>query len=521
MRRLSMFFIIGGILVTLCLGGCGRSPYPDDVAEVLAQAGDNRAELEKVIEHYRTEADSLKLEAAYFLIGNMEGHAYATYVLKDSADSIIPFNAMDYPDYDVLLTSIDSLDKAHPGLDFKRGELINDIDVITADFLITQIDYAFRAWREKPWAENLSFDDFCRYVLPYRGSNEPLENWREYFWDKYADVASGMTDSTDPIEATVLINNDVRSGFVFDRRFYYHPTDLGLKEMLEYGMGRCEDMTNVTIYALRANGLAVTSDYTPCWANAGNNHAWNAILAPDGRVIPFMGAEANPGEYRLRYKLAKVYRKMFNKNPDNPVFLDRKQETIAPWLGGNSFIDATADYVDVCDVEVTFETVVPDSVDLAYLCVFNSGEWKAIHWAKIENNRAVFTDMGRSIAYLPALYLDKEIKPWGAPFILHDDCTRQVLTPGKDRITARLNATTEIERAESTDGVQKAYLTSGKDYELNYWDGEWQALDTLRAGNTPLVFDSVPVGTLYWLTAIDSDREERIFTLDGGEQIWW
>ncbi len=129
--------------------------------------------------------------------------------------------------------------------------------------------------------------------------------------------------------------------------------------------------------------------------------------------------------------------------------------------------------------------------------------------------------MGTGIAYLPALYLDKEIKPWGAPFILQDDCARQVLTPGEDRITARLNATTKIERAESTDGGQHTFLTSGKDYELQYWDGKWQVLDTLRAGDRPLMFESVPEGCLYWLTAVDSDREERIFTLDGGQQVWW
>jgi len=521
MRIPIRLFFIFSLLGVLGLTGCGRAPYPSEVSEVLDKAGDNRAELERVIEHYRTEGDSLKLEAAFFLIGNMEGHAYATYVLKDSTDEVVAFNALDYIDFDSLLTAVDSLDKVHPGLDFKRGDLMYDIDSIRADFLITQIDYAFRAWREKPWTKDLSFDDFCRYVLPYRGSNEPLEDWRGYFWDKYKDVTTRMTDSTDPIEATVLINNDVRSWFTFDRRFYFHPTDLGLAEMLEIGLGRCEDMTNVTIYALRANGLAVTSDYTPYWANAGNNHAWNAILAPDGRLLPFMGAEANPGEYHLRYKLAKVYRKMFNKNRANPVFLDRKQESIAPWLGGKSYLDVTADYIDVCDVTVIFEKDIPDSIDLAYLCVFNSGSWGAIHWAKVENNRAVFTDMGTSVVYLPALYLGKEIEPWGAPFVLNGDCQLQSLTPGDTHQTARLTATTGIERAESTDGVKKTFLTSGREYELQYWDDEWRVLDTLRAGDGPLVFDSVPEGGLYWLTAIDSDRDERIFTLEDGEQIWW
>ena len=82
--------------------------------------------------------------------------------------------------------------------------------------------------------------------------------------------------------------------------------------MMETKLGRCEDMTNMTIFALRANGLPVTSDYTPHWANSGNNHAWNAILDKNDSVIIFMGGEANPGEYELGHKLAKVYRKSFS-----------------------------------------------------------------------------------------------------------------------------------------------------------------------------------------------------------------
>ena len=83
-------------------------------------------------------------------------------------------------------------------------------------------------------------------------------------------------------------------------------------------------MTNLTIYAMRANGLAVTSDYTPYWANSGNNHAWNAIVTPGGEVIPFMGAESNPGKYHLANKVAKVYRKTFGKQKANLAFQQRK-----------------------------------------------------------------------------------------------------------------------------------------------------------------------------------------------------
>jgi len=503
-------------------GGCGGDAYSPEVSKALDEAGDNRVELDKVLTHYVSEGDSLKLQAAIYLIANMEGHCYVTYRLHDTSGADVEFNVLDYPDYESMKATCDSIEARLGELDFERREKLEDVQSITADFLINQIDYAFQAWHEKPWARNLSFDAFCEYVLPYRGSNEPLEAWRETFWQMYEDIESSMADSSDPIEAARLINDDIKSWFRFDPRYYYHPTDQGLSEMLANRMGRCEDMTNLTIYAMRASGLAVTSDYTPHWANAGNNHAWNAIVTADGKATPFMGAEANPGQYRLANKLAKVYRKMFAKQRDNLVFQEKKQEKVPRWLGGKSYKDVTADYVDVCDVTVTFTQEIPDSVDIAYLCVFNWGEWKAIHWGRIENGAAVFTGMGRDIAYLPALYMNEEIVPFGAPFILGDDCIIRELQPEDDNtITASLVSTTRRKQEVSTDGIAKAFLTPGQEYELSYWEDGWQSVSKKVASDKPLVFDSVTSGCLYWLVVEGSDKEERIFTIEDGTQVWW
>nr|MBN2278216.1 transglutaminase domain-containing protein [candidate division Zixibacteria bacterium] len=520
---LGLNVIIVGL--TLIISSCTRtSPCPEDVSGVLSDAGDNAAQLRQVLEHYKTDPDTLKLAAAHFLIGNMQGHCYVTYYLHDSTDQEIDLDVLSFETYDKLLETLDSLESEKGTLDFDRDTLIYDKDIITADYLINQIDLAFEAWRHKPWAGNLSFNNFCNYVLPYRGSNEPLEDWRRYFMEKYADIESRMKDSTDPIEAAAIINNDIRAWFRFDRRFYLHPTDLGLKEMLDHKMGRCEDMTNITIYAFRANGLAVTSDYTPYWANAGNNHAWNAIVTADGRVIPFMGAESNPGDYHLAYKLAKVYRKTFAEQKDNLTFQTKKQEAVPGWLAGKSYLDVTRDYIPVVNYTFLFDETAPDSIDIAYICVFNSGEWKAIDWARIEDsnglNIAYFTDLGKDIIYLPGLYLDKSIVPCGAPVLL-GDTTARFAADTINTVTLRLTETTTMEHAPSTDGVARVKLTPGVEYELLFWNNnEWQSFGKKTAGTGPLVFEKVPSGTLYWLVAEEKDREERIFYWNGTDARW-
>ncbi|UCC43472.1 MAG: transglutaminase domain-containing protein [Candidatus Zixiibacteriota bacterium] len=512
--------LIAGLAGLSC-GGAGG--YPPEVESVLSAAGENRGELERFIRHYEQEGDSLKLKAALYLVANIEGHSYVTYYLHDSAGTEVDFNVLDYPDYKSLTAAADSIEDIRGEMDYEKKETFEDIHAITADFLIGQTDLAFRAWRERPWAGFLSFDQFCQYVLPYRGSNEPLENWREEFWTKYQDLPSRMNDPSDPVEAARLINEDIRSWFGFDPRYYYHPTDQGLAEMLESGLGRCEDMTNVTIYAMRANGLAVTSDYTPYWADAGNNHAWNAILTPDGKVVPFMGAEADPGSYDLSHGAAKIYRKTYSQQPGNLVFQERKQDSIPRWLKGKSYLDVTSDYMATANVTVPLAGPVPDSIDIAYICVFNSGEWKPIDWARItDNTAATFEDIGTGIAYLPALYENEEIAPAGPPFIISDDGDKhELLADPASTCTAELVSTTARTQQASSEGIKTTLLKPGVVYELFYWDNGWESLGKITATNKPISFESVPIGALYWLVADGSDREERIFTLQQQEQMWW
>jgi len=497
------------------------SKYPAEVDEALNKAGSNSGELKKVIGHFKDTGDSLMLEAAYYLIGNMDGHSYTVIAYYDTMGNEVEIDVNAYPDFLTLLSDFDKMEAERGEIEYKKKEVYEDLENVKAEFLINQIEYAFKAWRELPWAKTVSFDNFKEYILPYRGSNEPLEPWRKYFFEKYHGIDTTMADPYDLIEAAKIINSDVRSYFGFSERYYLHPTDQGLSEMLKSGLGRCEDMTNLAIYAMRANGLAVTSDYTPYWANTGNNHAWNAIAAADGKVVPFMGAEADPGDYRLSNRAAKVYRKMFGKQKDNLIFQQRKQQAVPRWLAGKSYIDVTSDYVDVCDVTINFEKPIPDSVDIAYLCVFNSGEWQPIHWGRIVNGSAVFTDMGIDVMYLPALYMNEEIIPYGPPVLLNSDCKLEEYKGTPDSLGTDLARSVVQLREVSTDGFNKTAVEENDQYELFYWQDGWQSLGKSVATNSGLEYDEVPSGCLYWEVSDGSSEEERIFTFENGQQIWW
>lgn len=59
-------------------------------------------------------------------------------------------------------------------------------------------------------------------------------------------------------------------------------------------------------------------------------------------------------------------------------------------------------------------------------------------------------------------------------------------------------------------------------YELLYWkDGQWQSVGRRQAETIRVVYDNLPVGTLYWLRNLSKGKDERIFSYENGEQIWW
>ena len=496
---------------------------PEDVIRNLERKGSNRFELEKAITYFREKGDSLQLEALFFLIGNMEDHSYVTFALYDSTGEEIDFNVLNYPDYNTVIAALDSMETETGELHFDRKERFYDLKEISSEYLIENVELAFKAWKTLPWASYLSYEDFCEYVLPYRGSNEPLELWREHFFNRYQNLPGELSDPQDCIEVGSRINDDLKSWFTFNPLFYCHPTDLGLSEMMETHSGRCEDMTNLTIYAMRAVGLAVTSDYTPHWADAGGNHAWNAILVKNGEVIPFMGCEANPGKYSLTNRFAKVYRKTYSKQKGNLVFILEDWEKAPPWLSGKYYRDVTRYYIDVVDVVVDLEKSVPDSTNYAYLSVFNSGEWKAIHWGKIEGDSVRFCEMGSNIVYLPMYYVHEELEPAASPFILKQkgEIRRLDGLSATNSVTARLISTTRKKIADATVSRDVVFLESGEIYKLFFWEDEWVSVGKQQATDEPMLFHNIPANRLYWLIKEGSRKEERIFTLENGKQVWW
>ena len=264
------------------------------------------------------------------------------------------------------------------------------------------------------------------------------------------------------------------------------------------------------IYARRAGGVAVASDYTPHWAKSGNNHAWSVVIGADGKgYSPISGVAA------------KVYRKTFSEQLTSLGAKLQKGEEAPRWLKKKYYKDVTDSYVKTTDVLLK---VVPSDQRYAYLCVFNSGHWRAIQWGEIEQDSVIFRGMGRDIAYLPAFFRNDEIVPAGLPFILQKDGTkRQVAIAGKEvAVTTSQTTGRHVAYEDWTDESVALPLETGIKYELKAWtpDG-WNNIATKIGDGNPMEFNSLSSNGFYWLVEVDGDHEERPFTIKDGIIVRW
>ncbi len=517
-RGITLFFLASALLA--CGSDRGHSPQ---VERTLRAAGENRAELEGAIEHFRKSEDARKLEAVFHLIANMRSHHHEEITLFNSSRQEVRIDYFRYPDLASLRSALEEFERlqgpTHWGLKQRQEDPLR----VSGGELIENVEKAFEAWRSRPWAQDLSWTVFKDIVLPYRIGNEPLEPWRREFMARYRPKSAGLSHSDDPIEAAGRINDDLKSWFSFDERLYYRRTDMAPSEMLRTGLGRCEDMAALAAMAMRANALPVSVDYTPFWPNSHGNHVWNVLHAPEGE-IPFMGCERRPGNYSFRklgFRMAKIYRKTFAEQKEALAFQVRGRVTAPSWLAGKHYKDVTDRYMQVAEVEATL-TVPPQQRQIAYLSVFNSGQWNPIDWAKIEGKRARFRKMGVGIAYLPSYFEKGRALPAGPPLILRQDGRVEVLRPSQEELAETTLNWVKPPIVHGDGAVQPpGPIKAGKRYLLYRWDDGWVEEAGVTAQGERLGFPGLRSGVLYWLIEDGRGDEERIFTLEDGRPRYW
>jgi len=445
-------FLISAISCVILIS-CGTN-VPVEIDEIITKAGANGDELRSAIHHYRHSGDSLKLKALYYLIRSME---YKNSFYGDILHKFEPFFDNPTGDHD---GEWNKYVEKHGAPNSWELSVIPDYELITADFLIKNIDLAFYAWHNFPWCKDISFEGFCEYILPYRCGNEHLtNNWRETLIERYRWLPDSVKHDSTMINAYTFIYNDIHNWLITE--FEEYPFNLSLEQILKFKDGRCHDECNLFLYVCRAMGITIVKEMLPGWGKRKMaNHGWIILLDENNNrlvmhnnelhpinavpvnasyfVLDSIGKRYIPSQYQVMETkgITKIFR-VYNKYwPEALAFINKQQEEIPEFFSNPCLKDVTNEYLPIENITIKG---IKANRKYAYLCVFDCYNWRAHDWAEISGDSAVFQNIGFDAVYLPAIFINREYIPVSNPFIIDIKGNMKVLSPGSDYIeTLRL-----------------------------------------------------------------------------------
>lgn len=412
------------LLCTLLLLFCSCQPEVNRRLKVALEfAGSNRKELEKVLAHYAN--DSLKLAAAYFLIENMpRWYAYEGWQL----DTLKRVQA------DILRTdTLEQKDrKKWQGFDYRSLQKVYDAKVIHADYLIENIDMAFREWRERPWNRTLPFSDFCELILPYRIGDEPLSDWRRLYRSYYGSLIDSICYSDDVLEACQIVNDELA------RQSYKYNVELSVPHrdgtfLFNHRIGYCREVSDLTLYAMRACGIPVATDFIVYSPDYQNSHEWNVVRDTTGCFIPFGFEWSRPertGQRDDGRKKGKVYRYSYAFQTERLAWAEQTGAIVGD-MDGCYWMNATPNYFGRNSVEILVGTDVEGPI---WLAVFSPDGWRVIDTGVLKNGRILFRNMEPNVIYMPVCKKNGVFCAVSHAFVMKDGNQCERLVPDTRRI---------------------------------------------------------------------------------------
>lgn len=425
--------ILGYIL--LCFGGLCACQKPG-LEEALDAAGDNRKELEAVLEHYKDAPQ--KLQAARFLIENMDAHYFfegeAVTAYYRYMDSVFRNCEGDRPYWNRQYDTI--LQRVGKDLETCMAEPRFDIEEIKAEYLIANIDSAFAVYHQN-WNKQYGFDIFLRYVLPYRLGNEQVSDWRT----ELALPAGERKAYAENTFNTNYVYGIAQATLGIARSTIYYPRiplpNFPLDMLRTVRVGTCREYAHLCVAALRAQGIPATVDFIPQWGNRSLGHAWCVFFSDNERFIPLELGEPLGCAFMKRKgdRIPKVFRNTFEKRSESLAMQNAGREPIPTLFEKPCLEDVTDKYVETANVEVDLYDE-DYGTRYVYLAVFNNRTWSIVHWGRKQGRKASFEKMGVDIVYLPVYFVNGQTVPAGDAFLLDSEGRKQTITPDFSRKTS-------------------------------------------------------------------------------------
>jgi len=407
------------LILTLAILSFSCNNQSDTIETTLKEAGENRNELEKVLDFYSEKPeDSLKYKAAHFLIEHMNLHSF--YKPLPGFDSFFDSVAKLPNKRDVFneKTKKDLLNEEIARQEssniYLRPKLTKDCKYFTANFLIENIDLSYAAWNSIPADKRASFEDYLNYIVPYRSGNHFVEKGdRKALAQKYGWVITELKKGK-PLPLVVdSVKSHIKLELVPECRKLY-PQPLSINQIAKTRMVICEDGANYLVFVFRALGLVSAIDQINIWGNNTKGHAW--IYVKYGKE------EYSTDIITTKDKIKEEYRNESIPKVMREMYFTQNNKSLFPNL-----LDVTEQYVQTATIKVPNIFEIKDGQPV--LCVFGKENgWIPVYRGTTQNTDVTYNNIGRNVVFLPtSLY--HELEPINYPFYIDSNNKLHYLQP--------------------------------------------------------------------------------------------
>lgn len=149
-----------------------------------------------------------------------------------------------------------------------------DAKSLSADFLLENVEYAYKARAEFPWAKTVPDSVFLNDVVAYANLNENRESWRKDFYERFKKYVASCKTMREAIDS---VNKNVRDELLVDYNTKREKPDQAPYESMRQHMASCSGLSILLTDAFRAVGIPSRVAGTPAWHDDRGNHNWNEV----------------------------------------------------------------------------------------------------------------------------------------------------------------------------------------------------------------------------------------------------
>jgi len=146
-----------------------------------------------------------------------------------------------------------------------------DLKTLSAEFILDQVEGAWRIREEFEWCRNLPDSVFLNEVLPYYNLDETRDNWRENFYDLFSPY---VQECENIYQAVDSVNFNIMDELGVEYNTKRSVVNISPFQAIKEQMATCTGLSFLLVDAFRSVGIPARIAGTPLWTNMRGNHSW-------------------------------------------------------------------------------------------------------------------------------------------------------------------------------------------------------------------------------------------------------